>query len=61
MGTTELALILAAQGLRAWADFQDRAARGQVTEAELDAIAARLGKNLDGLRADIAAAKAEGR
>jgi hypothetical protein len=57
----ELALIVGAQGLRAWADFQDRAAKGQVTEAELDTAAKSLDMNIDGLREDIAKAKAEGR
>lgn len=59
--TVQLALVLFSQGLKAWAEFGERAARGEVTNEEVDAMAARMGMNIEGLRADIAAAKAEGR
>lgn len=56
--TLQLAMGMAAQGMRMWADFADRAAAGTLTDAELDAMAAKLDANADGLRADIAAARA---
>lgn len=54
-----LAMTLVSQGLRLWADYSDRAAKGTLTQADLDAMAAHLGANIEGLRADIAAAKAK--
>lgn len=53
-----LVMLLAAQGLRFWADFQERGARGELTEADVDAAAAKLDTSIAGLRADIAAKRA---
>lgn len=55
--TVQLAIALASQGLRFWADFTDRAAAGHLTDAELDAAAAHLGANIEGLRQEIAEAR----
>lgn len=54
-------LALLSQGLTIYADFADRATKGTLTDADLDEMAARLDVNIEGLRADIAKAKAEGR
>lgn len=56
--TAQLAMSLVAQGMRFWADRSDRIAAGTLTDAELDEMAAKLGADMDGLRADIAAARA---
>lgn len=44
-----------------WADYADRASKGTLTAADLDEMAKRLDVNIEGLRADVAKAKAEGR
>lgn len=55
-----LAMTLVAQGMRLWADYADRTAKGTLTDADIDAMSDHLGANLDGLRAEIAAARAAG-
>ena len=57
--TISLGMTLASQGMRMWADYTDRLAKGTVTDADLDEMATRLGVNIDGLRAEIAAKRAE--
>lgn len=59
--TMQIAMSLASQGMRMWADFAERVADGQTTDEELDAMAAKLDINLQALREEIAAAKAAGR
>lgn len=49
---------LIAQGLRVWADFADRAAKGTLTEADVQAMADHLDLDIEGLRSDIAAKRA---
>ena len=56
-----LVLGLISQGMTLYADFADRAAKGTLTATDLDIMAARLGADLDALRAEIQAAKSEGR
>ncbi len=55
-----LTMLLISQGLRLWADYSDRAAKGTLTEADLDAMADHLGANIEGLREAIALARANG-
>lgn len=57
----QLAFTVASQGLRMYADFADRAAKGELTDDEVDLMAERLGLNIGGLREDIVKARAEGR
>ncbi len=52
-----LAMLLVSQGMRLWADYADRAAKGTLTEADVDAMADHLGANIEGLRQEIDAAK----
>lgn len=59
--TLTLAMTLASQGMRMWADFAERAAAGQTTDEELDEMAEKLFVNIEALRTDIAAARAAGR
>ncbi len=56
-----LAMTLVSQGLRMWADYSDRAAKGTLTEFDLDVMAAMLGTDIEALKADIDAAREEGR
>lgn len=53
-----LTMTLISQGMRLWADYADRAAKGTLTDADLDAMSDHLGANIEGLRAEIAAARA---
>jgi len=53
-------MTLVSQGMRLWADYADRAAKGTLTDADLDAMADHLGTNIEGLRAEIAAARSAG-
>ena len=46
---------LLAQGMRLWADYADRAAKGTLTDADLTAMSGHLGTDIDSLRAEIAA------
>ena len=46
---------LLAQGMRLWADYADRAAKGTLTDADLTAMSAHLGTDIDALKAAIAA------
>jgi len=46
---------LLAQGMRLWADYADRAAKGTLTDADLTAMSAHLGTDIDALKAEIAA------
>lgn len=57
--TIQLALGLAAEGMRQWATFAERTAAGQTTTADCEAMAAKLGSNIDALLAEIAAKRAE--
>ncbi len=56
-----IAMTLVSQGMRLWADFADRAAKGTLTEFDLDAMAYQLGTSIEILKADIEFAKIEGR
>ncbi len=56
-----LAMTLVSQGMRLWADFADRAAKGTLNEFDLDVMASQLGTSIELLQADIDAAQAEGR
>ena len=46
---------LLAQGMHLWADYADRAAKGTLTDADLTAMSAHLGTDIDALKAAIAA------
>lgn len=48
---------LVSMGLRQWADYQDRAAKGEITDADVDAMLASLGHSLESFQAQIDAKK----
>ena len=46
---------LLAQGMRLWADYADRAAKGTLTDADLTAMAGHTGTDINALKSEIAA------
>ena len=48
---------LVSMGLRQWADYQDRAAKGTITDADVDAMLEALGSKLTAFQALIDAKK----